>query len=233
MARDVVLANGVVWADASRPIEAVAVSDGRIRAVGTLAEARAAVGRAEEIDLAGGAVLPGFVESHVHIVNWGRGRMGVPCWPGDVSSVAEIVARVRSAGSELPAGGCLRGRGFNPSQLAEARPPTASELDLGPDRLVVLDSMDFHRRVVNSAVLARAGIGPTTVDPPGGRIVRDASGAPTGELLDSARALVDPVIPPWSDAENDEAVRVGDTAFRAPGFHRTDERGAADDVGDR
>jgi hypothetical protein len=196
----------------------VAISDGRIRAVGTLAEVRAAVGPAEEIDIAGGAVLPGLVDSHVHIVNWGRGRMGVPCWPGDVSSVAEIVAHVRSAARELPAGGCLRGRGFDPSRLAEGRPPTAPELDLGEDTLVVLDSMDFHRRVVSSAVLARAGIGMSTADPPGGQIVRDAAGAPTGELVDSARALVDPVIPPWSEAENDEAVRVATRHFVRQGF---------------
>ncbi len=228
------LANGVVWgtsrraadgesrrlvdARARRPTDAVAISDGRITAVGTVDDARAAVAPAQEIDLAGATVLPGFVDSHLHIVNWGRGRLGVPCWPEDVSSVAEIVSRVQSVGVDLPAGGCLRGRGFDPSQLAEARSPTAHELDLGRDRLVVLDSMDFHRRVVNTEVLAKAGIGPSTVDPPGGVIVRDASSAPTGELLDSARALVDHVIPPWSEGDNDEAVRVAARHFVRQGF---------------
>jgi len=220
MGGKIVLANGVFWAHGRAPVEAVSVSDGRIQAVGTLADARAAVGPAEEIDLGGAAVLPGFVDSHLHVLNWGRGQMGVPCWPGDVSSVAEIVARVRSAGGDLPSGACLRGRGFDPGQLEERRPPTARELDLGRDRLVVLDSMDFHRRVVNSAVLERAAIGPSTADPPGGLIVRDASGAPTGELVDSARALVDPVIPPWSEADNDEAVLVTARHFVRQGFTR-------------
>jgi len=142
MGGKIVLANGVFWAHGRAPVEAVSVSDGRIQAVGTLADARAAVGPAEEIDLGGAAVLPGFVDSHLHVLKLGARPDGVPCWPGDVSSVAEIVARVRSAGGDLPSGACLRGRGFDPGQLEERRPPTARELDLGRDRLVVLDSMD-------------------------------------------------------------------------------------------
>lgn len=220
MSGDVVLANGVFWAHDPASVQAVSLSDGRIRGVGTLEEAREAVRRAEVIDLAGAAVFPGFVDSHLHVVNWGRGRMGVPCWPADVSSVADIVARVRSAGRDLPSGACLRGRGFDPRQLAEGRPPTAAELDLGRDRLVVLESMDFHRRVVNSTVLERARIGPQTSDPPGGRIVRDAAGTPTGELVDSARALVDPVVPPWSETENEQAVLLTARHLLRQGFTR-------------
>jgi predicted amidohydrolase YtcJ len=220
MTGDIVLANGVFWGQDRARVEAISISHGCIRAVGALTEARASVANAEVIDLEGAAVLPGFVDNHLHVLNWGRARMGVPCWPGDLSSVAELVARIQSRAAELPPGACIRGRGFDPAQLAEGRPPVASELDVGGDRLVVLESMDFHRRVVNSVVLERAGIGPGTADPPGGHIVRNASGAPTGELVDSARALVDPVIPPWSEAENEEAVLLTARHFLAHGFTR-------------
>jgi predicted amidohydrolase YtcJ len=216
--RDLLLANGVFWG--KERVQALSISDGRIRALGTSAEAQAAVGRPEVIDLSGAAVLPGFVDSHLHVVNWGRGRMGVPCWPADVSSVAEIVARVRSAGGDLPSGACLRGRGFDPRQLTEGRAPTAAELELGRDRMVVLESMDFHRRVVSRNVLERAGIDRLTANPPGGAIVRDAFGEPTGELVDSARELVDPVIPPWSETDNERAVLATARHFLSLGFTR-------------
>jgi predicted amidohydrolase YtcJ len=216
-----VLAGGTFWSQSAPRVEAVAIAGGRIVAAGTVAEARDAAGaHAKEVDLAGAAVLPGLVDSHVHLLNWGRGELGVRCWPGEVASIADITARVREAAAHAPEGTCLRGRGFDPGRLAEQRAPTAVELDPGGDRLVVLDSMDFHRRVVSPAVLRRAGIGPGTEDPPGGVIVRDAVGNPTGEFVDGARALVEPAIPPWSEAENDQALLAAAHHFVSRGFTR-------------
>ena len=173
---------------------------------------------AEIVDLGGGTVFPGFADSHVHAVNYGRSRMGVPCWPSDVSSVEEIVGRVREAHRSLEPGRWIKGRGYDPARLAERRAPTAAELDLGDGRCVVLDSFDFHRRVVNHAVLEAAGIGPGTPDPPDGEIVRDERGEPTGEFLDGARSLLDPVIPPWSDAEDERAIDLATDYFLSLGF---------------
>ncbi|NIP93672.1 MAG: amidohydrolase family protein, partial [Akkermansiaceae bacterium] len=84
--------------------------------------------------------------------------------------------------------------------------PTATELDLPDERPVVLDSFDFHRRVCNHAALVAAGINGNTTDPPGGQIVRDEHGTPTGELLDNARALLDGVMPPWTPEEDETAI---------------------------
>lgn len=173
---------------------------------------------AETVDLAGGTVFPGLADSHVHAVNYGRSRMGVPCWPSDVSSVAEITGLVGAAHRRLPAGRWIKGRGYDPASLAEGRAPTATELDLPDGRCVVLDSFDFHRRVANHATLAAAGIGPDTPDPPDGEIVRDRHGMPTGELLDGARSLLDPVIPPWSDREDEQAIDVATDYFLSLGF---------------
>ena len=187
--------------------------------MGDLDEVRQTVaGDAAVVDLGGGVAFPGFADSHVHAVNYGRSRMGVPCWPSDVTSVAEIVERVREAHQSLPSGRWIKGRGYDPARLAEGRAPTATELDLGDGRCVVLDSFDFHRRVANHAVLEAAGIGVDTPDPPDGEIVRDTHGVPTGEFLDGARSLLDPVIPPWSDAEDERAIDLATDYFLSLGF---------------
>ena len=175
-------------------------------------------GSAEVVDLGGGVAFPGFADSHVHAVNYGRSRMGVPCWPSDVSSVSEIIGRVADADRRLPAGRWIKGRGYDPARLAEGRAPAASELDLPGGRCVVLDSFDFHRRVVNHAALAAAGIGAGTPDPPDGEIIRDEHGVPTGELLDGARALMDPVVPPWSHEEDEQAIEIATDYFLSHGF---------------
>lgn len=220
MTPDRVFANGTFVTDCGRPTGAAAVVGGRIRALGASpADVRgAAPAGAEVVDLGGGTVFPGFADSHVHAVNYGRSRMGVPCWPSDVSSVREIVELVAAAHRRLPPGKWIKGRGYDPARLAEGRAPTAAELDLDGGRCVMLDSFDFHRRTANHAALAAAGIGPGTPDPPDGEIVRDEHGAPTGELLDGARSLLDPAVEPWSDEENEQAVELASDYFLSHGF---------------
>ena len=187
--------------------------------MGSYREVRASVSPdARVIDLEGGTVFPGLADSHVHAVNYGRSRMGVPCWPSDVASVAGIVELVGEAHRRRPPGHWIKGRGYDPASLAEKRAPTATELDLPDGRCVMLDSFDFHRRVANHAALAAAGIGPDTPDPPDGEIVRDEHGAPTGELLDGARSLLDRVVPPWSDSEDEQAIELATDFFLSKGF---------------
>lgn len=220
MTPDRVFANGSFVTDCGRPTGAAAVVGGRIRALGASpADVReAAPAGAEVIDLDGGTVFPGFADSHVHAVNYGRSRMGVPCWPSDVSSVREIVDLVRAAHRRLPPGKWIKGRGYDPARLAEGRAPTAAELDLDGGRCVMLDSFDFHRRAANHAALAAAGIGPETPDPADGGIVRDDHGVPVGELLDGARSLLDPAVESWSEEEDEQAVELASDYFLSHGF---------------
>ena len=216
-----VLANARFSGDGDRAIAAVAVTDGRIAATGDLDAARAASpGGVEIIDLDGAFVYPGFADSHVHVLNYGRSRMGVSCWPSEVDSVADIVQKVQAAHGREPAERWLRGRGYDPARLVDGRAPTATELDLPDGRCVVLDSFDFHRRLCNNAALAAAGIGANTPDPVGGRIIRDEHGVPTGELIDSARGLVDRVMPPWTEEEDETAIRLATEHFLSLGITR-------------
>lgn len=219
MVRCRILVNANFVTDGVRPPQAVAVGYEKILAVGDLSDVRDTVGsNTDMIDLAGATVFPGFADSHVHVLNFGRSRMGVPCWPSDVASTQEIVERVRSVDRREPQGRWMRGRGYDPSQLAERRAPTATELDLKSGRCVVLDSFDFHGRVANHAALAAAGIGPDTPDPPNGEIVRDEHGAATGELVDGARVLLDAVMPPWSKQEDEQAIEIATDYFLSLGF---------------
>lgn len=213
-----ILANAEFVTDSDRPSGAVAVVGERIAAVGDVDEVRKHFPAAHEVDLEGATVFPGFADSHVHVLNFGRSRMGVPCWPSDVGSVSEIATRVKEAHLSTPERQWIRGRGYDPSQLDERRAPVASELDIDGRRCVMLDSFDFHRRVVNHAGLEAAGIGPNTPDPPDGEIVRDERGNPTGELVDGARGLIDKVIPPWSDDDDEEAIQIASRHFLSLGF---------------
>ncbi|MGH8926925.1 MAG: amidohydrolase family protein, partial [Acidimicrobiia bacterium] len=192
MGNELLLINGRFFVDGDRPIESVAIAGGRIVATGSAAEARDRLSsRAETIDLGGAFVTPGLSDAHAHVLNYGRSRMGVPCWPSDVDSVTDIVRRIAEADASLEPGKWIRGRGYDPGKLAEGRAPTASELNLPSGRPVVLDSFDFHRRVANHAAIAAADISVGQRDPIGGRIVRDEGGDLTGEFLDAARGLLD------------------------------------------
>jgi predicted amidohydrolase YtcJ len=106
-------------------------------------------------------------------------------------SFDEVIARVRAQAARTPAGEWIRGRGWDQNDWADTRFPTHEALSRAvPDHPVYLSRVDGHAVVVNAKALAAAGVTAATPDPPGGRIVRDAGGAPTGVLVDNATGLV-------------------------------------------
>jgi predicted amidohydrolase YtcJ len=135
-------------------------------------------------------VTPGFIDAHAH-------PGGLGDWLAELDltgagSLAEVTARV--AGVRLPAGEWLLGRGWDQNDWSDAPAggfPSAKDLDaVTGDRPAALRRVDGHALWLNSAALRAAKITKDTADPPGGRILRDAEGAPTGVLLDNAMALV-------------------------------------------
>jgi predicted amidohydrolase YtcJ len=141
------------------------------------------------VDLAGGAVLPGFNDPHAHVVYHALSSYGA-----DLSgsrSVAEVQRRLRAAAARLTPGEWLLGRGYSELELAEGRAPTRSELDsVTGARPAFIDHRGGHSRVANSAALAAAGLGPAAPDPPGGSLGRDADGSLDGRLQEAAMRLV-------------------------------------------
>jgi predicted amidohydrolase YtcJ len=200
---DLVLYNGVVLTQtAAPPAQAVGVRDGRIAFVGRTADAlNAATAATGRIDLGGRTLIPGFNDAHAHV--WKIGHLLTTMLDvRRVDSVEELVNRVRRFSGRLPGDAWLLGRGFNEASMREQRAPTRDDLDRAePNRPVVLTRTCGHIYAVNSAALARAGIGMATKAPAGGVIDRDESGRPTGVLRETAMGLINQVMPPPTTTE--------------------------------
>ncbi|MEU8138767.1 amidohydrolase [Streptodolium elevatio] len=187
---DVVFLGGsVVTIDDARPqAEALAVRDGRIAAVGDAADVRALVGPGTEVvDLAGGCLLPGFVEAHGHPVSLGFGTDGPirDIRPTTVRTAEGVMAAIREAvaTADPEHGAYLFGwDGLLQKGLVE---PTRAWLDtLSPDRPLAVITNSAHAVYANSAALRASGITRDTPDPVGAHFVRDADGEPTGKGLE-------------------------------------------------
>lgn len=202
---DLVIVHGRV--EASGIPQALAIRDGLILCLGQDAEIRAQAGpRTRVVDAAGGSVLPGFNDSHVHMLSGGMGLRGIALQ--GLGSLAQIQQRLREAAQREPGKGWLVGRGWT-YDVFGGRLPTRAELDVVvSDRPVYLRAFDGHTGWANTMALQRAGIVATTPDPPGGTIVRDpATKLPTGVVKESAEDLVQGVIPAPTFAARQDALR--------------------------
>jgi hypothetical protein len=193
---------------------AVLVRAGRVAAVGGYPELRAAAPEAELLDLPGTTITPGLTDAHVHLTEWAVTRSHVEL--GAAESPRAAVDLV--AGSRYTRGNWVRGRGWNAHRWNGAPPHRAALDDVFPDQPVALQSHDMHALWVNSAALAAAGIDAGTADPPGGSIVRDEQGEPSGLLLERAGELVIAQLPLPSLAEVVAAVRDAQSELHAFGI---------------
>lgn len=201
------LVNGVVYTlNEERPLaEAVAIRGDRIVAVGSTAELQSAFKAKEVVDLHGKAVYPGFTDAHAHLENLGAALLHLRLT--DASSPEDVAARVADAVRDVPAGGWLRGRGWDQNRWPSHAFPNRSTLDpVSGNVPVYLTRVDGHAVWVNSVVLRIAGISAATPDPEGGRIVRDARGEPTGVFVDNAIDLLRTQLPAPTEAERTRAV---------------------------
>ncbi len=203
---DVLFRGGSVWT--GNPEEpragAVAVRDGRVLAVGDHAPDAVGPGAAT-VDLAGGCLVPAFRDGHVHPLHAGLQLSGVPLV--GATTIAELTTRVADFARAHPDLPVVVGKGYDPT-LAPGGCFDAADLDaVVADRPVVLTASDGHVMWVNSRALAAARIGAATPDPPRGAIVRRPDGSPMGTLLEAARELMAPVVPPPTAADRREALR--------------------------
>lgn len=182
--------------------EAVAIRDGRFVAVGDAETVSALVGPdTEETDLGGACVLPGLIDTHMHL-----DLLGADLWSlgfEGAATISQALDRIAGRARDIPDGEWIRGALWHPvSQLAEKRYLTRDELDrAAPDNPVFLPVGHFC--LVNSVALERAGIDDTTPDPDGGTIHRDANGRCTGLLEERAEELVFRAIPAWTDSDRE------------------------------
>lgn len=198
LAGDTVFENAAIYtmhAEAPRA-QAIAVRDGRILAVGTIDAVRqAAEPGSTRVDLGGMTVTPGLIDAHGHIMGLGAFGLGRLDLSG-VRSFEALVAAVRERVREAKPGAWLLGGRWDHESWDEKVLPRHGRLsDATPDHPVWLRRVDGHAGLANARALALAGITKETKDPPGGEIVRDAEGNPTGVLVDNAMDLMDPVLP--------------------------------------
>jgi predicted amidohydrolase YtcJ len=209
-AADLILLNGHLWTvnKAQPQAEAVAIWRDRILAVDSNAAIRSLIGlRTRTIDLKGRRVVPGFYDSHVHLLGSGQRLSEVAL--KDAPNEADFGRRLREFDRKLPRDRWLLGGEWDHDRTFGGQLPSAELIDrYVRDRPVFLRRYDGHMAVVNNHGLQLAGITAQTPDPPGGVIYRKTrSNEPTGLLRDNAMDLVTRLIPAPSDAEIAEAVR--------------------------
>jgi predicted amidohydrolase YtcJ len=207
---DLILVGGKVWTgDQNKPeAEAVAIRRDRLLHVGSTADVRKLAGTGTKvIELGGRRVVPGFNDSHIHLLGGGMSLVQVDL--KDAKDEAEFGKRLRDFDAKLPPGRWVLGGHWDHDRTFGGQLPTAALLDrYVPDRPICISRYDGHMVVVNTRTLKLAGITAQTADPMGGVIYRLADGKdPSGVLRDNAMDLVQRLVPAPSEAEIAEAVQ--------------------------
>jgi hypothetical protein len=205
---DLALVGGTVFT--GNPVlpraQAVAIKGNKIIAVGSDEGIRPLVGRTTRVvELGGRFAAAGFNDAHTHLLAGGFSLVRL-----DLAGAATLDAlreRIAASAAKLEPGAWLEGRGWDQTLLPGGGWPPLGLLDeAAGGRPAFLWRADGHTAWASSAALEAAGIGPATVDPAGGEIVRDATGAPTGILKESAAALVERAVPKPGPAEHASAI---------------------------
>jgi predicted amidohydrolase YtcJ len=199
-AADLIIRNAKVWTvDKDHPTaQAVAVLGDRIVAAGSNAEVETWHGpHTRTVDASGKLLLPGFNDSHVHFVDGGLSLDSVQL--NDATSAAEFARRIGEQAKKTPKGEWVTSGDWDETKWTPATMPTKELIDpLTPDTPIFVSRYDGHMALANSVTLRLAGITAQTPDPPGGVIVHDAQGNPTGALKDAAMDYVYKIAPPLS-----------------------------------
>jgi len=205
---DLVLTNGRIYTvDNARPIvSALAVRGGRVIFVGSDAEARVlAAPSTRVIDLHGATVVPGIVDAHAHLL--GLGNMLARVNLAGSKSYQEVIGRVTAWAKSVKPGEWILGRGWDQNRWVDKGFPTHEALSRAfPNNPVVLTRIDGHALLANAKAMELARITPATAEPSGGRIVKLASGAPSGVFIDNAQSLISGAIPAPTRAETRKAI---------------------------
>jgi predicted amidohydrolase YtcJ len=229
---DVVLVGGDIWTmDPQHPrVAAVAWRGDRILAAGDAAQVRALVGPATRvIDLHGRAATPGLIDAHCHLYSLGSDLEHVSV--RELTSEAATAQAIAAAAKARPADQWLIGRGWDQNRWPGQQFPTRATLDaVVADRPVVLERIDGHAIWVNSVALRQAGITKATPDPAGGKIVRGASGEPTGVLIDTAEDLVVAKEPPASAQVREHRIRAAAAVAIAAGITAVHDMGIEEET---
>jgi len=193
---DLILYDGRVYPDAKpgSRFEALAVWKGRVTDIGSSQQILKLRARATTtINLRGKVVLPGFCDSHIHLLSYGMLLRTLDL--SKTRSIEEMNQQVARRASLLEPGEWILGRGWDDEKLREHRYPERRDLDHSASNPVFLKRVCGHVAVANSEALSLSGIDRDTLEPEGGVILRESHGAPNGVLKERALELVEMAVP--------------------------------------
>ena len=208
-APDIIFVNGDIYTQAKQArVQAMAVRDGRIVAIGSNDEIRKLKGKnTQVVDLGGHFVMPGFNDAHVHLEEAGLELQSVDL--RGTGTLQEMQHLVSSASKAAAPGEWLVGGGWDETLWTDQKLPNRQDLDtVTGDHPAVFSRVDGHIAVANTAALKAGGVTAQTQAPEGGKIDHDASGEPTGILRETARGLVESKIPPPTAARRRRAAEL-------------------------
>src|SRR5438067_11076487 len=231
-ASQIVFTGGIVVAGPSQTPQkgwSVVGSGERLIAAGPANEIRVSHPEARVIDVTGTTLLPGLTDAHGHLYGLGLSLDTVNLV--GLESYEAAIARVKERAQRAQPGEWILGRGWDQNRWPGKQFPTAAPLDAAiPDHPVWVRRVDGHAGLANSAAMRAARVTASTPDPPGGRIIRDANGNPTGVFVDAAQELIDRAVPPPSFALRKQRILAAAQKIAEHGLTEIHDPGADDET---
>lgn len=230
---DLVITNANIRTmDAKRSVaRSLAVSNGKIIAIGSDADTKGLIGaKTRVIDAKRKTVLPGFNDAHVHFLPTGSQLSAVDLRSS--KTPAEFVQRIKDFAAKTPNGRWIKGGRWDHENWTPNNLPTAAMIDaVTPNNPVFVERLDGHMSLANSVAMRIAGIDKNVKDVPGGEIIRDGAGSPTGIFKDAAKTYIEKVIPAPSWEERMETAIVATEIAASLGVTSVQDMSAGTDVG--
>lgn len=228
---DLVFLNGNIYTlEESKPLaEAIAIKGEKILKVGSNEEIKETIGSKTLVfDLKGKTVIPGLIDAHVHFSSYGSSLKEVNLV--GTKSIEEIIEIVKKNLPAFKPGEWITGHGWDHEDWEKKEFPTYKEIsEVTPENPVYFTRVDGHAGWANKKAMEIAGITKETQDPPGGRIIRDENGEPTGVFIDTAQNLIEKHIPEKSyEWKKDAILRAQEECLRL-GLTEVHEAGSSEE----
>ncbi|MCB1643830.1 MAG: amidohydrolase [Pseudomonadales bacterium] len=210
--------------DPGSAVDALLISTDKVIAMGDYQTLLQMAPSARQLDLAGRTLIPGITDSHAHVR-----ELGTDAVKADLvgtHTTEEMVARLQAKFPNPEPGQWLLGQGWDEGEFASRGYPDRAALDAAfPDNPVLLESLHGFANFSNGAALALAGIDAGTPNPEVGQILKRENGEPTGVMLTLAQKLISDKVPPFTQAQLQEAIVAGLKTMAAAGVTSVHEAG--------
>ncbi|SIS42264.1 amidohydrolase [Salimicrobium flavidum] len=205
----------------------VAVKDGEIAWISTEKYPVDAPESGEVVDLEGRTLIPGFIDTHNHLLMYSQYLGQINCRSPLNENIGDIQKLIEAEAKQKEKGEWIIGWGYDDTLLEESRHPTREDLDaVAPDHPVLIRHISAHFAAVNSLALELAGVYETIEDPPGGHFGRDEQGALDGVLHEfSAMDFVDSIIPEYTEEDLAQLMEKGAREYVSKGITTSTDAG--------